>query len=139
MRIGIVACCKSKLARPAPARDLYTSHLFRGSLRHAEAACDVVFVASALHGLVVLDEVIEPYERSLADIGKRFRVGWGQRVVDDIAARCPGEQTLVLYAGAMYADPIRAEAFRRGWTIEEPLAGMQIGQRLRHLSQAVAA
>ncbi|HWO69164.1 MAG TPA: hypothetical protein VNP94_00195, partial [Actinomycetota bacterium] len=46
MRIGLVGCVKSKRARPAPARDLYTSPLFRGARRFVERSCDRWFVLS---------------------------------------------------------------------------------------------
>jgi hypothetical protein len=137
IRIGLVACAKSKLDRPATARELYTSPLFRGSLRLALAQCDRVYVASALYELVDLDQVVAPYERTLAGLGKRYCEGWGERVVSRLADKLgkpyPTAVTLVLYAGDLYAQPLERAAHWRAWNVERPLAGMQIGQRLQYL------
>ena len=66
MRIGIVACSKTKLATPAPAKDLYTSPLFKAARAYCERTYDRWFILSALHGLVEPETVIEPYDVTLA-------------------------------------------------------------------------
>jgi hypothetical protein len=48
MRIGLVGCVKSKLPRAGPARDLYTSALFRGAWCAVERSCERWFILSAL-------------------------------------------------------------------------------------------
>jgi hypothetical protein len=40
MKIGLVSCGKGKLAGTHAARDLYTSTLFKESLKWAESHCD---------------------------------------------------------------------------------------------------
>lgn len=69
MTAYLAGCSAGKLARPAPARELYTGPLFRLSLRAAEAAAgpgDVILVISALLGLIGLDELVTPYDRTMA-------------------------------------------------------------------------
>jgi hypothetical protein len=135
-RIAIVGCGKRKLQRAAPARDLYNSNLFRLSLRHAESMCERVYVASALHGLLELDQVIEPYNRRLADLGgKKDRESWGTRVVGCVPLPKGPRPLLLIYAGAEYADPLRVGAGRHGWAVSQPLHGLQLGERLRWLSR----
>ena len=68
----VVPCGGSKLDQPAPARELYTGTYFRELLGAAEieaAATTValgvevrVMILSALHGLVDLDDVLDPYD-----------------------------------------------------------------------------
>lgn len=71
----VIPCGGGKLDRAAPARDLYTGSLFRHALVNVErlAAMDVdegrgparVLILSALHGLVELDTVLEPYDQRM--------------------------------------------------------------------------
>lgn len=75
----VVPCGAAKQGSAAPARDLYTGSLFRHQLAAAEGeaaatARDLgvdteVLILSALHGLVQLDEVIEPYDVKIGDPG----------------------------------------------------------------------
>lgn len=71
MTVYIIPCSGPKLAHPAPASELYTGTLFRSCLQAAQAQVeegDVIYVLSALHGLVALDQVLAPYE---CEIGSR--------------------------------------------------------------------
>ena len=52
MRVALVSCVKSRRPEPAPARDLYTSPLFRAMRRYAESHADAWYILSAKHGLV---------------------------------------------------------------------------------------
>jgi hypothetical protein len=146
--IGLVACAAEKLARPAPARELYCSPLFRKSLAYAEARCDRVYVLSAAHGLVELDAVTKPYDRRLG--GKAERLAWGSRAARSLVTRHGREVDYLLLAGADYAEPI-ATGLRThdgygegGWRgvaperILQPLQGLQVGARLRRLNELLA-
>lgn len=67
----VIACGGEKLDRPAPARELYTGQMFRHTLDNALRSAELdreggrdarVLILSAQHGLVKLDEVLEPYD-----------------------------------------------------------------------------
>lgn len=138
--IGLISCSAQKLDRPAPARELYCSPLFRKSLAYAERRCERVYVLSARHHLVELDTVHEPYEHRLGGVAERER--WGDAVACELVARHGGDLAALLLAGTEYVDPIRL-----GWLwtpgarelyIVDPLAGLQVGQRLRWLNEQLA-
>jgi hypothetical protein len=80
-RIGLVSCVKSKLGRRAPARELYTSALFRGARHFVERSCERWFILSAQHGLVDPDQVFAPYERTLTTAPLSVRRDWSRVVV----------------------------------------------------------
>lgn len=63
--VGLVGCASQKLRRPAPARELYVSPLFKKASAYAEQACDRWYVLSAKHGLVHPDAIFEPYDMKL--------------------------------------------------------------------------
>lgn len=138
IRIGLVGCAKLKRDRALPARELYRSPLFAASLAHAERTCDECFVVSAAHGLLALDDIVQPYDRCLRELRKTEREAWGSRLVGAVSARFgPLPLHLVLLAGLEYARPIQAAARGRGWELEAPLAKQTIGQRLAWLKSQV--
>ena len=134
MKIGLVSCSAQKLDHAAPARELYCSPLFRASLRLAEHDCDKVYILSALHHLVDLDCVIEPYDRVLSKMPKRARHVWGDHVADRILSRHDRHDPIVLFAGYDYVMAVR---HGMGGTdqarISDPFKGMMIGERLSFL------
>lgn len=142
-RVALVGCSAVKLDRPAPARELYTSPLFRLSLAWAEEHCDAAFIVSARYELVELDREIAPYDVKIADIGgTRDREAWAWRVVGSLVTRF-GDRVIqpVLLLGEAYADPLRTPLLIRmngyqgpAWKRpEEPLRKMMIGERLSWL------
>jgi hypothetical protein len=140
VRVGLVGCAKTKREGPRACRDLYKSPLFVASLAHAETSCDETYVLSAAHGLLALDAIVAPYDRSLRELPKKERLAWGSRAADSLRARFPGLPLRVLVlAGLEYADPFIRGAHRYGWTIETPLARKSIGQRLAWFKEASAA
>lgn len=146
--IGLVSCSVTKLLRAAPARELYTSALFRKSLAHAERSCERVYVLSALHGLVELDCRLEPYNRRLGS--KKERGAWAHRVASHLIDRHGRDVDYLLLAGVDYAGPLATalstyDGFREdGWRgvprerIHQPLAKLKVGERLRWLNDQIA-
>lgn len=69
--IMVIPCGAAKLDHAAPAAELYTSSAFRAALAAAlnqvDGNRDQVLIMSALHGLVGLDEVLEPYDVKMGD------------------------------------------------------------------------
>lgn len=143
MRIGLVACSKMKLARPAPARELYTSPLFRAASIYCEATYDRWLILSALHGLMEPDQVIEPYDVTLRGMPQARQLEWIARVVAQGLARgwrlqCAprphgvpvspdlwGDFVLYLHAGELYRRAFWSDS------VHVPLAGLGIGRQLQ--------
>lgn len=127
--IGIVACSKAKLPRPAPACDLYTSPLFRAARTYCEATYDRWFILSAKYGLVLPYEEIEPYDVTLAGMTRAERLNWLEKVgsrssrlrLHDVVKE---GGRIYVHAGKLYREPFRPEA------IVVPLEGLGIGQQL---------
>src|SRR4051812_38638013 len=100
MRIGLVGCVKTKLHRPAQAKDLYISPLFRGRRRYVERNCDRWFILSAKHGLLEPDSTIEPYDLRLSDCGAVDRRRWSRGALEALEAKLGelGSHTFELHA-----------------------------------------
>lgn len=128
--IVLVACCGQKLDRVAPARDIYTSDLFKKARAWAETFGACWYVLSAKYGVLPPAREIEPYDETLADKAAHELAIWNAMVRTQFAGV---HRNIVVLAGARY----------RGWLqgVEHraPMAGMGIGQQKAWLKAQVAA
>ena len=126
--IALVSCVKQKAARPAAARDLYTSALFKKMRQYAETTADTWYILSAQYGLVHPDTVIAPYEQTLKDLSAAARRVWAARVYEQLeaAGALTADVCFLWLAGQAYKQYLARllAAFQQG----DPLAGMRIGQ-----------
>jgi hypothetical protein len=133
VRVALVGCGKSKQEGNHAAAELYTGQLFRASLAYAKAHADEVYILSAFYGLLELDQVIGNYDRTLAKMGKDERAAWASRARQQLAHRFDGlDVVFVGLAGREYL------AAAQGWTLEQPLEGKGIGERLAFFKAAAA-
>ena len=133
MRIGLVGCVKSKQAHPSPARNMYTSTLFRGRIEAVESTCDTWFVLSAKHGLLDPDEVIEPYDVALKNLPSDTRRAWSNKVLGALLGRCGDLSGTVfeIHASSAYRDNGLVSGLKAaGATVENPTEGLNRGQQL---------
>lgn len=138
--IALIGCSAKKLEGSHPARELYTSTLFRKSLAYAELRSDVThaYVISAVHHLVPLDREIESYDFTLREMTRMGRFGWADSVLESITRRHRRAELLIL-AGQAYASPLIQQCHWSsvGRGIAVPMDGMQIGQRLSWLTHEI--
>lgn len=130
--VVLVGCVKRKLARPAPAQDLYTSALFRKERAYAESTGAAWFILSAEHGLVEPTQVLEPYELRLSTLPRAQRLIWGRDVVHALV-QSHGQlagKTVEIHAGAAYVNAVREPLVAEGAEIVDPLRGLTMGERL---------
>lgn len=70
--VVVIPCSRAKTSHPAAAGQLYTGSLHKHARRTADALTaqgGTILVLSALHGLLPLDQVIEPYDHTWKDEG----------------------------------------------------------------------
>jgi hypothetical protein len=120
--VALVACSSAKSSR-GPARDLYQGALFKASVRWAESWGLRWMVFSALHGVVHPDEIIDPYDVTLArpgsDLSSLERAG---------SKPLPaGVRQIVVLGGHSYVDA--ASALWRRIPQWAPLQELPAGQR----------
>lgn len=134
--VALVSCSKKKHRTPLPARYLYASPLFRGMRHFAEDRTKVWFVLSAKHGLLNPNLVIEPYDKTLASMSRGERLAWARDVEQQFVAIYPRphEVQILVLAGETYRKHLVPMLAQRGYAIEIPFAGMQIGEQLHRLS-----
>lgn len=142
VRIGLVGCVKTKLDRRVPAKDLYTSPLFRGRRAFVEASCEQWFILSAKHGLLSPAEEVEPYDETLKAGSPQERRAWAERVLHKLDAVRPSVNGDVfeIHAGSEYrafglADGLRA----RGAAVDVPAEHLSQGAQLAFYKSGVQA
>lgn len=131
-RIVLISCVSMKLNRPAKAKDLYISPLFKKALAYAHTLKpNKIFVLSAKYYLVPLDQTISPYNLTLNDMSTEEIKSWAIKV----AARLKGETDLdrdefVFFAGANYRRFL-IPRIKKYWV---PMEGLGIGKQLKFLT-----
>lgn len=124
----LISCSSTKLDHAAPAKDLYTSPLFRKARELAERSGRPWMILSAKHGLLDPEQIVEPYDLALSDLRAEQRHQWAGMVRRQLSARWEGLATFEIYAGKLYLAAVE------GLEYTEPLAGLQVGERLRTLN-----
>lgn len=134
MRVGFIACAKTKASFAMPAGALYASPLYRKSLLAALDLSDRVYILSAKHGVLDPQTLIEPYDLTLKTIPRSQRQEWGREAgkrLDEILSR---RDIVTLICGEEYIEPLRPDLERIGVSVEEPLGRLSLGQRLQRLA-----
>jgi hypothetical protein len=130
--VVLVGCGKSKLDHAAPAKDLYTSSLFKKARAYAEREGDAWAILSAKNFLVMPDEVIEPYEQEMGKLDPDRRRQWQIHVNYSVRSRWPQEDwRYVALVGELYKIGFQWPSML---PTEYPLDGMMIGERLQFLT-----
>ena len=135
-RIVLIACASQKLSQRSKAKDLYISTLFKLNLKYAvKLAPDKIYILSAKHGLLSLDQEINPYEQTLNNMPSDEVKQWASRVLEQIKHVCPVDETeLIFLAGKKY----RKYLLPHIKNAQVPLEGLGIGKQLQKLKRLVS-
>ena len=109
-RVVLVACSKTKLNTPAHAQALYKGQLFEKSKAYAkqlveDGEADAWYILSAKHGLVEPNEILEPYDKTLSNVGSEEKMEWARGVLMDLS-NAIGEVTAEVLGGQDYWQPL---------------------------------
>ena len=129
MRVGLVGCVKRKASHAVPAKDLYTSPLFRGRRRYVEGSCERWFILSAKHELVEPDRILEPYDLELKLLPVVERRAWSQHVLTQLEHRLGHLRgyEFEVHAGAQYLGNGLVEGLQaRGALVSNPSGGRSL-------------
>lgn len=137
--VVLIQCAKTKIGKAAPAKDLYTSDLFKKAKAYAENRGLPYLILSAEHGLVRPDQIIEPYDKTLHQMPQDKRKAWADKVSLQIRAYVHEGSDLTFLAGETYAGDVVPQIgkYFEG-KINRPLQGKGIGEQLRWLGENAA-
>lgn len=132
-KIVLISCVSKKLTHAAKARDIYVSPLFRLNLAYAESLKpDAIYVLSAKHGLVALEDQIEPYDLTLNTMGVGQIKAWADGVVSQLAEVADLKRDRFVF---LAGDKYRKFLVPRLAKFEVPMEGLTIGRQLQFLSR----
>ena len=137
--IVLLSCTKSKLDKPAPAKDMYSpSPMFQKTKAYGETLKpDKMFILSAKYGLLPMDKQIEPYDLTLKTMKKDEKDKWGAMVKQQMGkvGVNPQSDKFTFLTGSEYMKPL--EEFIPEGNIEKPMEGKRMGERLSWLNSQV--
>lgn len=131
----LVSCVKTKLDRPAPARELYRSDWFRKARAVVERHGWPWGILSTRYGLVHSDETITPYEKTLNDMRASERRAWAARVIEALDPLLDDGNHVVFFAGMAYREHLEPHLRGRAITVHVPMAGLKQGEQLSWLAR----
>ncbi len=135
-KIVCISCVKSKRSSRSKASDLYTSPLFTKMLEYAKAQSpDHIFILSAEHGLLELDDKIEPYEKTLNTMRKAARHIWAEKVLNQLRTKVDLQSDeFIFLAGKRYRELLTPHIKR----FSVPMENLSFGRQLAWLTEQAA-
>ncbi len=135
MTIYLVSCVSQKLPVSAPAKDLYTSPLFRKARSYVESKGQSWFILSAKYGLVHPNQCIASYDLTLNTMGVRERRRWAEGVLSQMEPNLGGSGDIVFLAGQRYREFLEPALRQKGLSVSVPMEGLKIGKQLKWLKR----
>jgi hypothetical protein len=132
----LISCGKRKLKSSAVTREMYVGSLFRKSLKYAEVRYPgaAIYVLSAKHGLLALQDRITPYDLTLNQFTANELKRWAERTMVQLRqATDLRSDRFIFLAGVKYRKFL-AEKLK---SPEIPMRGLPIGKQLKFLNAAV--
>jgi len=134
--VVLIACAASKTPHAAPAQELYCSTLFKNGLEYAKLLKpDDIFILSAMHHLVELDDVLNPYNFTLNDMKSKDIQVWADKVLEQITSKCYDldNTQFVFLAGDKYRKFLVSKMPHH----DVPMKGLGIGYQLQWLQTRI--
>lgn len=132
MRLTIITCGAKKRAKPAPAKDLYIGSFFKIQLEWALATNTPsrIRILSAKHGLLKLNEIVEPYS---------LHISKSSLTAKQLAEQIPADCTIETTAGDAYMPILRYAASLKGVQVTQLFTGYPwIGPKMSAMKKAIA-
>lgn len=129
----LISCCSSKQKERSRAEDLYISSRFKYSLQCAKRLRpDKIFILSSKHGLVNLQDKLDPYNETLNNKSINEVIQWSNGVVKELSKVADLKNDMFIFlAGLRYRKYILP--YIKNYRI--PLKGMRIGQQLKFMKE----
>jgi predicted RNA-binding protein len=135
--VVLIACSATKLSKPAPAYQFYSSDLFQKNWEYAKKQTDEkdIYIVSAKHHLVPYNKTLAPYDLTLKDMSSDKRKEWADEVLKQIKAKgySLDKDKFIFLAGKAYRQYLEPEMKH----VETPFEGLRIGQQKKALLKAL--
>lgn len=134
-KIVLISCVSKKLNYKSKAKDLYISSLFKKNLQYAKSiGPDKIFILSAKHGLLGLDEEIKPYEKTLNTMNSREIKDWAKLVLKQLREVANLEEDEFIFLAEKKYRKFLLHPIKN---YKIPMQGLSIGKQLQWLSKNI--
>lgn len=130
-KIVLLSCGKKKVDHRTQAQSLYAGSLFVKSLAYARRMNpDAIFILSAKHGVLELDEELEPYDQTLVGMDQDSIRRWSEKVLIQLSERSNlAEDHFTFLVGDNYRRYLGPHLVHSS----VPMRGLTIGRQLQFL------
>jgi cytoplasmic iron level regulating protein YaaA (DUF328/UPF0246 family) len=131
--IVFIGCVKNKKSYTTKACELYDSTFFKKCLQYAKSLNpDNIYILSAKYGMINLEDVIQPYDKTLNSMSKAERFEWYTMVHNQMVQHNIDFNEEVVW---LCGDKYRKDLSPHFKNSTFPLAGMGIGCQLSFMTQ----
>jgi len=132
-KVTLISCVSKKLNFKAKAQDLYQSSLFKKSLAYAKQInSDEIYILSAKYGLIKLNDIIEPYDKTLNKMSVSEKKKWSNEVFTKLQKyEIINNTNFIFLAGENY----RKYLIEKLPNYKVPMKGLKIGKQLQFLTE----
>lgn len=129
----MISCVSKKLQKKITAEKIYISSLFKKNLKYAKSLNpDLILILSAKHGVLELNQEIEPYDKTLNKMNKKESEEWAEKVLNQLKNISDlKKDNFIFLAGNNYRKNILSEITN----YEVPMKGLKIGKQLQWLTE----
>ena len=115
----------------------FPSDLFSKAYAYSKKMYDQVAILSAKYGLLLPNELIEPYNVTLNDMGVSERRAWSEKVFEQMKRKLnlANYDKVFFHAGKNYREFLIPKIKKAGLKIEIPLEKLPIGKQLAWYNQ----
>lgn len=142
-RIVLISCTSRKQKNKALAKNMYKGPLFKNSLDYGQSLKpDKIFILSALHHLLDLNQEIEPYNVTLSYVSPKKRKSelkiltktekneWAKKVIEQLKREADiNKDEFIVLAGDEYIKPIGSYIPN----LKKPLEKKKLGERIKFM------
>ncbi len=134
--IILISCVSKKQSIKAKAEELYTSTLFKLNLKFAKSFnTKNIYILSAKHGLIKLDDVISPYDVTLNNMKANEIRTWSAGVLLQLKQSFDLQKDHFIF---LAGDKYRKYLLPNIASYDIPLKGKRIGEQLQYLKAKTA-
>lgn len=133
VKIVLISCVSQKLSHPSKAGDLYISDWFKKALAYAHTLNPHrIYILSAKYGVIPLDEIIEPYDKTLNTMRVADRRAWAENVIETLRILTDlSKDEFIFLAGQKYREFLIPSMSHYA----VPMKGMGIGKQKQFMKE----
>ena len=129
-----ISCVKKKGKTKCRAEDMYISDLFKKRLAYAKKLGGEIYILSAKHGVLELDDVIMPYDLTLKNMKAIQKKRWAYRCYLQLKEKnIDFNEEAIFLAGEEYSKYLKLK-FKNFYN---PLKNMGLGYQLKWLKDEI--